>query len=350
MVGKPKAAGVPGAVHNETSKFEIDSDLQTPVELYQKEELTFTHLAEIELGPLGRTLVEISLIVGQLGCMMAYLIYIGTLGNYFVPTIPEWAWVFMFLPTNLAVCQLREIKLLMDWSALGVLASIFGMISLFVICMNKVASEGVAPLEYDFKISTFPSCFGIMFFAMEGIQVMLPVAHKMSRPEDYPSMLLYVVTAVAISYMCLAVVGYMAYGSKVLAPMTDNMDDNDFTDFIRFSQGLVVLVSFPIQAFPVAKLLDVYYPENQTLSRAIIVLIPTVVAIVFPFMGEAMGMIGGLAMTGLGCVFPILMYLQHFSSSITDTQKAILWTCMSVGGMIGTLATIESAVQMFDEL
>jgi len=337
--GKPVAAL---AVADETARDEGE-------ERWSKEEITFTRLAELTLGPSGKTMVQITIVVAQFGCMMAYCIYLGTVGTLWVPSIPEWVWVLLLYPVFLAVCQLREIKMLIDWASVGVSVCMVCMIGTVVLCLVGIAENGVADVNAGVDVSKFPTFFGVVFFAMEGITVVLPVVHSMKEPKQAHSMVMVVLCVVTLSYMCIGVAAYLAYGSKTVAPMTENMPAGSVNDTIGIMMAVVVMVTFPIQCYPLSQMADDIWPNNPQLIRAGAVTIPTVAAIVCPFMGETLGIIGGVSMTMLGCSIPFCMYLAEFGATMSIEKKYSIYLALSVGSLLGLLATIESSIALFQE-
>ena len=349
-VGMPKTkAPIANAVADETAK-DGNDDEEEAQGCWTKHELTFTVLAELSLGLKGRYMVRVAMVASQMGCMMAYLIYCGTVGTQYVPSVPEWVWVLVLYPIFLAVCQLRDIKMLLDWAAIGVFISFLCMVGTFGVCLAKVTDHGVADIAIGFDITKFPTFFGVMFFAMEGITVVLPVVHTMKEPHKAHSMVFVVICGVAVSYMLVGIMGYLAYGDKSIAPMTENMPKGTFNDMLIFMRAIVVMVTFPVQCYPLTNMADEIWPESPRLIRFHAVTLPTIAAILFPYMGECVGIIGGAAMTMLGCVIPYTMYLAEFGVAMPSEKKWLLYAALAVGCLLGLLATIESTVALVEEV
>ena len=163
FVDAPKV--IPAAA-GETAK-DGNNEGGVAVERWTSGELTLTGLSEITLGVNSRIAVQVTIAFSQLGIMMAYCIYLGTVGTQWAPSVPEWLWVLFLFPVFVAVCQLRDIKMLRDWAAVGVIAGIICMVAVFCVCMASIGDKGIADVKGGFEIAKFPTFFGVMFFAME---------------------------------------------------------------------------------------------------------------------------------------------------------------------------------------
>lgn len=318
-------------------------------ERYTSAELTYDELTRLALGPWACTVMQLCITISQLGTLMAYSIFMGVTGREFVPAIPHWAWCVIVFPVIAALCQLREITLLMDYAFLGAIAAVVSMLTVCVSCAQQTVDSGVAPMQTGIGISQFAKFFGIFFFSMEGIQVTLPVVHGMRNPEDAGLISKGVVGLVCCAYLVVGLLGYLAYGNGVLAPITENMDKDPVMDMVRLLMAACLLTTAPLQAFPVSEILDRSFPDSPRLVRLGVVLVPSTLAALFPYMADAMGVIGGVAMTLMGGVIPFFMYIRVFESSITPVRKWGLRITSVVMLIFGMLATVQSLADMFEE-
>jgi len=333
-IGRPKGIG-----HTDHSQ----------VECWAKHELTFTKLAELTLGDPGKLCVQASIVVAQLGLMMAYQIYIGTIGTYFFPAVPEWVWVLGFYTIFVFVCQLRDIRVLLHSSGVGTIASLTCMLAACGVCVGKVSDRGEMnpTVNTGLDATMFATFFGTMFFAMEGTVVILPVLHKMRDAETQAcSMCSTVCLVVTVLYGLVGALGYAAYGSGVEAPLTENMTNGLIMNGLRILQGVVVAVTFPIQCFPIAAMADEIFPTHPGTLRVLLVTTPTAAAIVFPFMADCVGIVGGAAMTMLGCCIPYAMFLAEFWHEVGWEGRHALGVATGIGALLGLAATAESTVRL----
>lgn len=80
--------------------------------------------------------------------------------------------------------------------------------------------------------------------------------------------------------------------------------------------------------------------------RVVIVVVPVLLAMVFPYMAEAIGVIGGLAMTFFGAIIPYGMYLKHFNDELSVATKAFLMFVIASSSVLGGLASGQSLMNL----
>jgi amino acid permease len=269
-------------------------------------------------------------------------------GNQMIPSIPLWGFSLLVTPFMLALCQLREIKLLMDYSFVGVVAVLFAMLCVLGSCIETASDHGVAPnLMPGFDFANMAEFFGIMFFSMEGIQVMLPVVHSLENPRADSSRIINVVVIFAcLVFFVVGFAGYLAYGVGTKAPITLNIHGDAFMDMVRVVQAVSVLMTAPLQAFPVSEMMDASFPDYPTTIRVTVVLIPVILAMACPHMAEALGIIGGVCVTGLAVVIPGFMYLKCFEARISTTARAGVLAAIVFSAVFGGWATVLSMVKL----
>jgi len=283
-------------------------------------ELTFAILAQQNLGSLGVRILQISLFFGQLGILVCYVIYFGEVGQQ-LTSGPFWAGALVSLPITVALCQLRNLDRLKDAAFLGTALVLTVIIATTAICFLKVSSDGMGPHVQVFEFATiqpnrFAEFFGIFFFAMEGVTLCIPVIRTMKEPKQ-SCRLVYLTTCLCtVFYLLVATAGYLAYGILIQAPVFENLPKTMFLNSLRLMQGLSVLLSFPMQAFPLTEMLEPFVPNWPTVLRLLVATVPTFLGILLPHMGPIIGVIGGACMTLLGVGLPCSIYLAHFDSQL----------------------------------
>ena len=144
---------------------------------HRKQELDYTELARIVLGDAGAIATQLFLIVGQVGCLMVYIIFVSGELHYLIGGVPRWLWGLLTLPWTLGMSRVYEIKNLFAVSSLGLGCIGFVGLVVMIYCFAKVCKDGVAHgVEGGFDGANFPEYFGIVFFSMEG-------ALPLSSPE-----------------------------------------------------------------------------------------------------------------------------------------------------------------------
>jgi len=96
--------------------------------------------------------------------------------------------------------------MLMEYSFIGVIAVLSVICCVTGDSIWKVDSDGFGPeIENGWDWKTFPEFFGIFFFSMEGIQVMLPVVHEMENQEQGKQLVHWTISTVVALYLVVGV-------------------------------------------------------------------------------------------------------------------------------------------------
>lgn len=297
--------------------------------------LTQNDTARLVLGNAGAAATEFFLILGQGGCLVVYMIYISAVLTKFLPlghASGGWAWCLILLPVTFTMCQWQDVKMLMQASYLGGLLVVLVVVAVSGLCLDRLSTEGIADgVEAGLNLSTFPEYFGIIFFSMEGIQLLLPVVRRMEHPESAHSVCIYTLAGVMAVYLLLGLIGYLAFGQDVKSPLTDSLSRGGFTDFLQSLMAFILLCTFPLQAFPLSEVFDLHFPSHKQWSRAGMVIIVTAIAMAFPHMGDVIGAVGGLATTGFGAIIPYAMYIVSFREQLPKSR---------IYGLVGGIITV----------
>eukprot|EP00656_Telonema_subtile_P051704 TRINITY_DN7024_c0_g1_i3.p1 TRINITY_DN7024_c0_g1~~TRINITY_DN7024_c0_g1_i3.p1 ORF type:complete len:437 (+),score=80.55 TRINITY_DN7024_c0_g1_i3:197-1507(+) len=312
------------------------------------ETITFQKLASLKLGDTGDTVVVIAMLISQIGVLVAYLVYFGQYGGDLIG-IPHWAGTLALAPVCVLLSQLRTVDTFKDLATIGVVFVLIMM--LFVVGYSADRIDG-----HDHNVQThkytngpgFPTFFGIAFFSMEGIFCYLPIVQAMRTPEDAPASAAGAVSLTVFMYMMVGLIGYLAYGDHVKAPITENMPNDALCLSFRGLQAASLLLTFPLIMFPVSEYADQKFPDYPRLTRLITTLFIVGLALAFPKMADILSIVGGLGMTTAGVVVPILMWsvAQGGWHTLSLGRQIFYASVMGVTMILGIWASILSAVDL----
>merc|ERR1712166_467049 len=277
------------------------------------EPLTLQRLAGITLGRSGEVTVLVTMLTSQLAVGVAFLVYLSDFLHAVAPGLSAIVRAATLLPVVMALCQLRSMETLKEWSVVGIACVLTVMVVVTAYCSDQIAQDSTAPGTGSVfgEWSTLAEFYGICFFSMEGIFCYIPIIHTMAEPERAQGCAAVAVTGAASLYVATGLTGYLAFGSAVEATITDNMPSDLLWQAMRAVQAFSVLFTLPMQMFPVAQYADTIVPEHGTLSRIGIVLFVAGLPLAIPDMADILAVVGGLAMTTSGICIPILMHTAH---------------------------------------
>jgi proton-coupled amino acid transporter len=213
-------------------------------------------------GPWMKKLITFSLILTQIGFAGAYIIFTTENLGAFVrnsTSLKFSAGAFFFLQTIIFI-PLSFIRNVSKLSLTSLLANFFilsGLIIVLFFTANEIFYNGTKPIELFINESQFSLFIGTAIFAFEGIGLIIPIQDSMRHPEKFPMVLAMVLITITILMVLIATMGYLAYGEDIQTVILLNLPQtNFFVQLIQFFYSLAILLSTPLQIFPVIGLIE----------------------------------------------------------------------------------------------
>jgi proton-coupled amino acid transporter len=215
---------------------------------------TFTEIGKAAYGTFGGLIVDVSILVTQVGACIAYIVFMSK--NFSdVIGLPSAVWVgILFLPLAL-LSTIRRMDQLAPASTMGNVVYIFTIAVIMTqgfrlsCCLNK------DEVHYaDF--STLPLIFGTASFALEGIALILPVKNRMKAPGDFRSLMIWSMIVVTTLYLGFSIFGYLFFGNSVASPIINSLPDDALTDTVKISLSIAIFFTFVLQTFPASTFFD----------------------------------------------------------------------------------------------
>ena len=209
-----------------------------------------------------KKLILFSLILTQVGFAGAYIIFTTenlcafTRNALHVDISPG---AFFILQTLIFI-PLSFIRNVSKLSLTSLLANFFilsGLLIVLYFTSTEIIYNGVKPIELFINESEFSLFIGTAIFAFEGIGLIIPIQDSMRHPEKFPLVLALVLITITIIMVGIATIGYLAYGEDIQTVILLNLpQSNFFVQLIQFFYSLAILLSTPLQIFPVVGLIE----------------------------------------------------------------------------------------------
>ncbi|KOB54690.1 Amino acid transporter, partial [Operophtera brumata] len=123
----------------------------------------------------------------------------------------------MLLLPLILITQIRYLKFLVPFS---ILANLCLMVTFCITCYYTFVDLPELPdVKMVESITKWPLFLSTAIFAMEGVNVVMPVENEMARPQRFlgcPGVLTGTMALVALLYGVVGVFGYLKYGDRVL--------------------------------------------------------------------------------------------------------------------------------------
>ena len=326
------------------------------------------------LGPAGKTAVEASIMLSQLGFCCVYfafsmqLIREVVLSNFYLHWT-DWEAGIFTLCISAPLVWIRHLKYLAIGNLISDLCIAF---SLLYIVGQSVETIKLDQNEHNWScvdpviatngtvIDRGGGCFwinprsmlmfaGTSVYSFEGIAMVLPIQSSMENPQDMESLLTWVVAGVASLLVGFGGFCYYVYGARTQNVIINNMPkDNILTDVTKWMYLIVAIVTIPMCMFPAIRLYEKRIFRKQRKSgkklqksglRTFVTFLCLLVAIVGgKELDHLVSVIGGLFSAPLALVFPPLLHLyagveKSWCSKVMDIALTIF------GVVMGLLAT-----------
>lgn len=213
-------------------------------------------------GAWMKKLILSSLILTQIGFAGAYIIFTSANLGAFIRNamgLDISPGFFFFLQTVIFI-PLSFIRNVSKLSLSSFLANFFilsGLLIVLFFTTKEIYFNGTKPIELYINESKFSLFIGTAIFAFEGIGLIIPVQDSMRHPEKFPMVLAMVIITITVLMVTIATIGYLAYGEDIQTVILLNLpQSNFFVQLIQFFYSLAILLSTPLQIFPVVGLIE----------------------------------------------------------------------------------------------
>ncbi|KAI6187840.1 Amino acid transporter, transmembrane family-containing protein [Aphelenchoides besseyi] len=315
-----------------------------------------------------RNLVNGNMFVAQLGFCCVYFVFMAdNLKQFFDETSEihrsQAFWIGILLVPILALCTIRELKVL---APLALIGNIVYLLAVSVVTVFLISNlQPVENVKAAGSLSDLPLFFGTVIFAFEGIAVVLPIENQMNEPMHFISNNGVLNTAcglVLAIYATIGFYGYLAFGEAIKDTVTLNLPNDGFYQGIKIMFVLCVLVSYPLQFYVplerIEKWISRKVPEERQnffvyFTRYVLVILTCLLAELVPHLALFISLIGAFAGTALALLFPAFISLlcAYSQQSLTANQWAInlfLIVFGLLGFTTGTYSALHDIILAFN--
>ncbi|KAL1638505.1 hypothetical protein SLS58_008833 [Diplodia intermedia] len=209
-------------------------------------------------GKWMRNLINISLVVSQIGFSSAYIVFVSENLQAFVEAVSKCRTfidikymilmqMIIFLPLSLY----RNINHIQKLALVADAFIILGLVYLYYYDILTLASQhGISDIK-NFNPKDWTLFIGTAIFTFEGIGLIIPIQSSMKDPAKFPRVLAMVMIVITVIFVSMGALSYAAFGSKTKTVIILNMpQDNKFVNGVQFIYSLAILLSTPLQIFP----------------------------------------------------------------------------------------------------
>jgi len=225
---------------------------------------SFAEMGEMTHGKYMRALINLSLVLSQVGFASAYIVFTSENLQAFVLAVSDCKTYIdikvMILMQLILFLPLSLYRNLNNISHVIYIADVFivaGLVYLYYYgTRTLVANHGVADIVL-FNRSGWTIFIGTAIFTFEGIGLILPIEDGMKKPQQLPAILGGVMVIITLIFVSMGALSYAAYGSETETVIILNMpQDSKFVNAVQFIYSLAILLSTPMQIFPAITIME----------------------------------------------------------------------------------------------
>ncbi|KPJ19770.1 Proton-coupled amino acid transporter 4 [Papilio machaon] len=242
---------------------------------------------------------------------------------------------FLLIPL-IALTQIRHLKFLVPFS---LLANICLLLTFVITCIYTFSDlKELSTVKLASSPAQWPLFLSTAIFAMEGINVVMPVENEMRKPEHFlgcPGVLNVTMVLVAVLYAVVGVFGYLKYGDDVKGSITINLPQDEILALIaKVMVATAVYFTYCLQMYAPMDIIwtrikdsmkQKFHNTGQIILRTISVALTVILAVAVPDLELLIGLVGAIFFSTLGLFIPIVVETVHKWDRGLGKFKYILW-------------------------
>ncbi|KAF2832135.1 hypothetical protein CC86DRAFT_312966 [Ophiobolus disseminans] len=308
-----------------------------------------------------RNLINLSLVISQLGFSSAYIVFVSENLQAFVLAVTNCRTfigigymilmqMVIFLPLSLYrnINNIQKLALIADAFILA------GLVYLYYFDIFTIVDQGGLSDIINFNPSSWTLFIGTAIFTFEGIGLVIPIQTGMKDPKKFPKVLGGVMIIITIIFISAGALSYAAFGSKTKTVVLLNMpQDNRFVNSVQFIYSLAILLSTPLQIYPAIEITsqqlfsrtgkyNPYVKWKKNFFRFFMVTICACLA--WAGAGDLdkfVSLVGSFACIPLVFIYPPLL---HYRAVARTTYARVLDVLLVIIGIVGMAYTTTLTV------
>ncbi|CAM6088035.1 unnamed protein product [Calypogeia fissa] len=337
---------------------------------------SYSDLGFVAHGELGRTLVDVAIIISQGGFCVAYLIFIGenlasvvsSNGDQLQPNFVDsdqgalsygskgtiginWQsksiYVWLLFPFEAWLASIRSLTRLAPFSMFADIANVVAMGVVMSYDIIELKQEGVGTVHAFTGWGSLPFVLGVAIYAYEGFGLVIPIESHMKDRSKFSSTLAAALGFITTLFIVFAAFGYFAFGDSTQDIITLNLGQNWQTTVVKLALCFGLFFTFPVMMCPVHEVVERRFKGGRpsVFLRTITVLVVAITAVGVPNFGDFLSLLGSSVCSILSFIFPALFHLHTHSWDLRWWERLMDYILILFGvcfGIWGTWSALQN--------
>mmetsp|Transcript_29837 Transcript_29837/g.89286 ORF Transcript_29837/g.89286 Transcript_29837/m.89286 type:complete len:458 (-) Transcript_29837:44-1417(-) len=308
-------------------------------------------------GPKLDALARFCVISMQCGVGVTYFIFVAENIATLFPSanLPTAVLIGAMACVEMPLVLFKRIAKLHATNAAGNVLAACCLFSVFGVFVYNATRDGPAPgvvrgVNAPGSTLTFA---GMALYAFEGMaSIVVPVcdAAAPQHRDALPGIVVGTVAIVAVFFAAFGLAGYLARGPSVEVVATESLATGPYPDAVRGAYVAVVLLTFPLQLFPVTDLIarsaGPGAARRDAVVRVFLVLFLALLAVVFRHrLDHVVSILGAAACAPLALV---VGPWAHLAVATTAAGRRVDYFCITVGWVVAAACTANAVATWGD--
>lgn len=312
--------------------------------------LDYGDIGKAAMGPIGKAVVDITIVVSQIGFCCAYLIFISENLHSIYPRFSSTVYLFTLLVPLAFLSNLRSLNHLAPFSLVADFANVFayGIVFYFDMEHHHLIHYHIK----NFSLGGLPFYLGVAIYCYEGAGLILSLEASVAKEvrSSFRRIFMLALTSCTLLYCAFGVSGYLSFGPETQSIITLNLPAGVFPFVVKGCLCFSLYFTYPVMMFPVSKILERMFcsaPDNGnyiigTALRIGLVILSGLIVVVIPNFSTLMALIGSSCCTLLAFILPGIFHYVLFRDKLTKWGMA-LDIFLILLGIIGTVIGLKDA-------
>lgn len=303
-----------------------------------REVKSYSDLGERVFGQRGRVLVDICILVKQLGVCVSYLYFVSTQLDFIAcqytgRCLGNKIFMLILIVPVIMMSQVGSYRFLGSLSIPSVFIAITGMLCIFYYSFSQMAVGSLTSHNYELKYFDMGAILGRIGLAMyifDGNAIVVNIyAESNEKKVYYPRILVKAIVFSLVLFTCFATICYLVYREDTQPIFTMSLVPmNTMVVFIMGCICINALTSYPIQILAAFTIIERFtFVSSDSMVgldrikrvslRSLIIVMTTLVCMVVKTFTDFINIAGALGSVTVAFILPQLFYYYTFGSTMS---------------------------------